>query len=185
MKINVGTKYEGKSNDFALPDGLYVLQIISIETTAGRVNMVLATAKKRFVYKTFYMKDKNGKPSEKGLRELSDFITTAMQVEEPDVEVEITDALGLYIECELKNSSFVNASGVKKSVVYLNKPKRANGFDDDMPSVFDELSAKLKLNKAKKNAEKRAEEEGVVEEEVVEEGEDNGGADDLLASLGL
>lgn len=163
MKIHVGKTYEGTSgNNFK--DGEYDLQIISVKATKGRVNMTLATSQKRFMYKTFFLLDKKNNPNENAYRELSDFVTTAMQIEDEDIEVDIRKVVGYYVTCTLKNSVFEREDGSKKATYYLNRPKRCDGFSDGTDSVIEEI-----LSKNKKFARAEEEEEEEDNEEVAED----------------
>lgn len=135
MKIRVGTKYEGKSSD-RLEDGDYELKITDIQSTKGRVNMTFETSTGKEVYKTFFLLDRDGKTvNEKGMRELSDYVTTAMQVNEEDVEVDVKNALGFYLLCYVKNAQYTKKdTGEVKKVYNVYSPRRCNGFSDDAES---------------------------------------------------
>lgn len=138
MKIKVGTNYEGASSN-RIEDGDYEVQITDIQSTKGRVNMTFTTAKKVNVYKTFFLLDKDGKSvNEKGMRELSDFVTTAMQIEDEEVEVDVKMALGFYLLVYVKNGKYdkIDEEGnkVTKKVFNIYTPRRCNGFSDGTPS---------------------------------------------------
>lgn len=142
MIIKAGKSYEGASDTFRLQDGTYEFQITKIDTTKGRVNMVLTTSTNKNVYKTFFLRDKDGKDSEKGLTELADFVTTAMQIEDEEVEVDVNSCLGFYLICTIKNSTreTVDELGnpVSKKTYYINRPERCNGFSDGRPPIISE-----------------------------------------------
>ena len=137
MKINAGKKYEGASSN-RLEDGDYELQIIDVQTTKGRVNMTLATSKNQKVYKTFFLLERDGKtPNEKGLAELADYITTAMQIEDEEVEVTVEKVLGYYLLCYVKNGSYTKEDGTVKKVYNVYSPRRCNGFSDGTDSFIE------------------------------------------------
>ena len=170
MKIHVGKAYEGRSGN-SFKDGDYELQIIKIEATRGRAKFTFATSGKRLLYKTFFLLAKDGKTeNESAYRELADFVTTALQIEEEDVELDVRNAVGCYLTLTLKNSSY-EKDGVKQSTYWLNRPRRCDGFSDGTGSVIEEI-----LSKNKKMAEEAEEESAPVEEdktEVAEESNDD------------
>lgn len=138
MKITVGKAYEGASSQ-RLEDGDYELQITEITSTKGRVNMTLTTSTNQHVYKTFFLLEKDSKtPNERGMRELADYITTAMQIEEEQVQVDTDSALGFYLLCYVKNGSYQketeSGEKVEKRVYNVYSPRRCSGFSDGTPS---------------------------------------------------
>lgn len=162
MKIAVGKNYEGTSNPNHFTDGDYEFQIVNIESTKGRVKMTLATSDKRRAYKTFFLLDKDGKEqNERGIRELADFVTTAMQIEDEETEVEIEDCLGYYLICTIKNSSYEQTDPETgavqtRSTYYINKPSRLDEFSDGTPSL---IERKAKQAPVEKEEEETQEEE--------------------------
>lgn len=174
MKIMAGKAYEGKSS-IRLEDGEYELQIIDVSATKGRVNMTLATSNNQKVFKTFFLLNKDGKTTnERGMRELADFVTTAMQIEDEEVEVKVESSLGFYLKCDVRNSSYEKDDGTKKNVYNVNRPQRCNGFSDGVGSLLE-------------NDEEEAEEVEEVEE-VEEEVEDTMETDEsssILSKYGL
>ena len=169
MKLTVGKAYEGASNEFKLEDGIYEFQIVNIETTAGRVNMTLVTSNRKRAFKTFFLREKDGSESERGYRELADFITTALQIEDQEVEVDIDTAIGSYLICNVRNSSYEDANGVKKSVMYINRPERLDCFSDGTESLLSEFGRKKKGRVVEQPVEEEVEEEVVAETEEVED----------------
>ena len=165
MKITVGKSYEGKSDNFFIPDGDHEFQIVEVKQVKNRVNMTLVTSDGRRAFKTFFLLDKNGQPDDKNMRELADFITTAMQIDDDEAEVDIEDAVGYYIVATIKNKSVDREDGTKKSTYYLNRPKRCDGFSDGTGSrleEYEEKRAEREARKAKEEAEQAsAEEENV------------------------
>ena len=168
MKLTVGKAYEGASNEFKLEDDIHEFQIVNIETTAGRVNMTLVTSKRKRAFKTFFLREKDGSESERGYRELADFITTALQIEDQEVVVDIDTALGSYIMCSVRNSSYEDPNGTKKSVMYINRPERLDCFSDGTESLLSEFGRKRKGRVVEQPVEEEVED---VEEEAVEESE--------------
>lgn len=139
MIIKAGKNFEGASDNFRLTDGTYEFQITKVESTKGRVNMVLTTSSGKNVYKTFFLRDKkSGNESEKGMLELADFVTTAMQIEDEEVEVDVKSCLGFYLIATIKNSSYDTTdelgNPVTKKIYYINRPERCDGFSDGHPS---------------------------------------------------
>lgn len=136
MKVSVGTKYEGGSS-MRLKDGDYELQIIEVKSTRGRVNMTLSTSRGQKVYKTFFLLEKDGKTTnERGMLELADYITTAMQIEDEEAEVDVDSALGFYLKCYVKNGSYEKEDGTKKNVYNVYSPRRCSGFSDGTGSLL-------------------------------------------------
>ena len=178
MKITVGKAYEGGSNFNKLPDGTYVFQIVNIEQTKGRVNMQFITSSKQSVYKTFFLIGKDGKTSDRAMKELADFVTTAMQIEDDECQVDIGDALGCYVQAEIKNSSYKNPEGLMKSVVYVNRPARADGFPDGTDSLLEEVQGRRRSRTAKLEAAEVSETEETAED-------DTDTTTDFLSSLGV
>lgn len=166
FKVKVGRSIEGTSDNFFIPDGTYTFQIVGVESTAGRVKMDLVKSDKQHAFKTFFLKRKDdGTVNEKAMRELGDFVTTAMQIEDEDFEVDVTDALGYYVTATLRNSKYISEKdGLEHDSVEIHKPKRANGFPDGTPSLYEEILAKRAAKKGKVQP--------VVQEEVQEEIED-------------
>ena len=158
MKITTGKKYEGASQFSRLEDGIYVFQIVDVKQTKGKVEMQLITADKKYCFKSFWLIDKNGKPSDRGMSELADFVTTALQIEDDEIEVDIEDVLGHYIQAEVKNSSYTNEEGLTKSVQYVNRPARAECFPNGKPSLYEEIvnKRKSKTNRASASVEEPA-----------------------------
>ena len=177
MKITVGKAYEGGSNFNRLADGTYVFQIVNIEQTKGRVNMQFITSGKQSVFKTFWLLDKDGKQSERGMSELADFVTTAMQIEDDECQVDIGDALGCYLQADIKNSTTTNKEGLTKAVVYVNRPARADGFPDGTGSLLEEIQGKRRARVQKKV------EAPVEAEETAEDSNDE--SVDFLSSLNI
>lgn len=160
MKISVGKNYEGTSNSFYIPDGEYEFQILGCKTTKGSVNMTLGMSNKQRCFKRFFLLDKKGVTNEKSMRELADFITTAMQIEEEDVEVDVNDCIGYYIRATIKNATYEDKeTGVTKPTYYVNKPTRCNGFSDGTPSLMGK-------NQVAESTPEEVEEETVEVEEV-------------------
>lgn len=160
MKIHVGKAYEGTSGN-SFKDGEYDLQIVKIKATKGRVTITFSTSQKRLLYKTFFLLAKDGTENENAYRELADFVTTAVQVEDEDVELDIRSALGCYITLTLRNTTY-EKDGVKQASYWLNKPKRCNGFSDGTGSVYEEVSK----NKKFANDEDEEEDNSTVEEDT-------------------
>lgn len=129
MKITVGKSYEGCSS-MRLTDGDYELKIDDIKSTKGRVNMTLVTATGTKIYKTFFLLEKDGKTqNERGMKELADYITTAMQIEEEETEVVVESAVGFYLLCYVKNAVYTSKEdGSEKRVYNVYSPRRCNGF---------------------------------------------------------
>lgn len=144
MKVTVGKAYEGASDNFRLKDGTYEFQITDVSNTKGRVNMTLTTSSGKRVFKTFFLRDRDGKDSEKGMIELADFITTAMQIEDEEVEVDVASCVGFYLKCTVKNGSYEKddefGNPVVKKVYYINRPERCDGFSDGTPSFVEEAT---------------------------------------------
>lgn len=141
MKIPVGTKYEGGSS-MRLKDGDYELQIIDVQATKGRVNMTLCTSKGQKVYKTFFLLEKDGKTTnERGMLELADYITTAMQIEDEEAEVSVESSIGFYLLCYVKNGSYPKEDGTEKKVYNLYSPRRCGGFSDGTPSFVEGVTS--------------------------------------------
>lgn len=138
MKITVGTKYEGASSN-RMEDGDYELQIIEVSSTKGRVNMTLSTSDNRKVYKTFFLLERDGKTvNDKGMRELADYVTTAMQIEDEEIEVDVRNALGFYLICYVKNATYTKKDdGSVKHVYNVYSPRRCGGFSDGTPSLIE------------------------------------------------
>lgn len=171
MKIHVGKAYEGTSGN-AFKDGEYELQIVNIKATKGRVNMTFATSKKRLLYKTFFLLDKKGDENENAYIELADFVTTAVQIDEEDVELDIKNALGCYLKLTLRNSSY-EKDGVKQASYWLNKPKRCDGFSDGTGSVLEDIRSKNRRVEAEEVEEEEIEAVAEDTTEVEESGESN------------
>lgn len=176
MKITVGKSYEGTSGYSRLEDGTYLFQIVEIRQTKGRVDMTMITSNRQLCFKTFWLLDKQGKTSDRGMRELADFITTALQIDDDETEVEIGDALGCYLKAEVRNSSYENSEGLTKAIQYVNRPKRADGFEDGTESLLDYYQGR---RKSKRQAQ-RVEE--VEEPDTESEDEDT---NNFLDSLGI
>lgn len=142
MIIKAGKSYEGQSDNFRLADGTYEFQITKVDNTKGRVSMVLTTSTGKNVYKTFFLRDKDGKESDKNMAELADFVTTAMQIEDEEVEVDVKSCLGFYLICTIKNSSYETSdelgNPVTKKTYYVRRPERCNGFSDGRPPIIKE-----------------------------------------------
>lgn len=178
MKINAGKKYEGASSN-RLEDGDYELQIIDVQTTKGRVNMTLATSKNQKVYKTFFLLDKDGKTSnEKGLAELADYITTAMQIDDEEVEVSVESALGYYLLCYVKNGSYSKEDGTVKKVYNVYSPRRCNGFSDGTESFVEGVESGVEGTEEE-------EEEEVTSEETSEQLPFDDSSNDVFSKYGL
>lgn len=142
MKITVGKAYEGASSNW-LEDGDYELQITEVESTKGRVKLTMATSTGFKVSKMFFLLEKDGKtPNEKGMRELADYITTAMQIEDEQVEVDTDNAIGFYLLCYVKKGSYkkIDEEGkeVEKRVYNVYSPRRCNGFSNGSESQVEE-----------------------------------------------
>lgn len=174
MIINVGKKYEGASS-IRLEDGDYELQITDVQSTKGRVNMTLTTSTGKEVYKTFFLLEKDGKTvNEKGMRELSDYVTTAMQIEDEEVQVDVKNALGFYLLCYVKNAEYKKKdTGELKKVYNVYSPRRCDGFSDGTESMYDSSVPYVD--------EEELEDEPAAEADADEE--DNGG--DILTRLGV
>lgn len=137
MNISVGKKYEGGSS-IRLKDGDYELQIIDVSSTKGRVNMTLCTSKGQKVYKTFFLLEKDGKTkNERGMLELADYITTAMQIEDEEAEVNVESSIGFYLLCYVKNGSYPKEDGTEKKVYNVYSPRRCSGFSDGTGSFVE------------------------------------------------
>lgn len=195
-KITVGKKFEGTSDAFRIDDGTYVFQIVSFETTPGRVKMELVTSERKFATKTFFMKKNDGTINEIAKRELSDFVTTAMQIEDEEVSMDISESVGYYVQATLRNSSYKNKEGQTMASTEIHKPFRADGFPDGTPSLVEDILAKReKRGKGKRNRTQAQAEEAVeepvekqVEEPVEEVAEETSGTDEddnLLSMFGL
>lgn len=169
MKISVGKKVEGTSNSFYLPDGEYEFQIVQIACTKGRVNVTFVTSSKQRAYKTFFLLDKNGDTNEKSYRELADFVTCALQIEDEEAEVDVEDALGYYVVAKYRNASY-EKDGTTYKTSYINNPKRCDGFSDGTGSLLEEFNKRAARTSAKKT---KAEPEEEVEETVSEEKEES------------
>ena len=174
MIINVGKKYEGASS-IRLEDGDYELQITDVQSTKGRVNMTLTTSTGKEVYKTFFLLEKDGKTvNEKGMRELSDYVTTAMQIEDEEVQVDVKNALGFYLLCYVKNAQYTKKeTGELKKVYNVYSPRRCDGFSDGTESMYDSSVPYVD--------EEELEDEPAAEADADEE--DNDG--DILKRLGV
>ena len=130
MKIVVGKAYEGASS-MRLKDGDYELRIDEVQSTKGRVNMTLTTSTGQKIYKTFFLLDKDGKTqNERGMRELADYVTTAMQIEEQETEVTVESCVGFYLLCYVKNGSYTKADGTIRAVYNTYSPRRCKGFSE-------------------------------------------------------
>ena len=179
MKISVGKNYEGASS-MRLEDGDYEVQITSVEQTKGRVNMTLTTSKNQKVYKTFFLLEKDGKTkNERGMLELADYVTTAMQIEDDETEVDVKYVLGFYLVCYIKNSSYdktdENGEKVTKKIYNVYSPRRCDGFSDGTPGLV-EKKVRTAVDE---------EEEEYAEPEEVEEDDLGGEPDDILAKYGV
>ena len=175
MKIRVGKNYEGASV-MRLEDGDYELQITDVQSTRGRVNMTLSTSTGQKVFKTFFLLGKDGKTqNERGLLELSDYITTAMQIEDEEAEVDVASVLGFYLLCYVKNGSYTKDDGTVKKVYNVYSPRRCDGFSDGTPSLIELPGSE--------------EEEEEIPEEVsldgVEEVTDDDINDDIMKKFGV
>ena len=75
-----------------------------------------------------------------------------------EIEVDIEDVLGHYIQAEVKNSSYTNEEGLTKSVQYVNRPARAECFPNGKPSLYEEIvnKRKSKTNRASASVEEPA-----------------------------
>lgn len=168
MKIRAGKKYEGGSNNNIVPDGTYDFLILDVVSDAdkGRVKMTLAIPSGRYVFKDFYIKKKDGERNPIGMSELSDFITTALCLEDEDCEVEVEDSVGYFFTGTIKNSTYKNDSGEIKPKMYLNNPRRCEGFDGAQ-AIMDKYN-KNKKSRRSRNAGKNGEEEAPAEEVAAE-----------------
>lgn len=189
FKVKVGKKVEGTSDNFFIPDGTYVFQIVGAESTAGRVKMDLIKSDKQHAYKTFFIKSGDGTINDKAMRELGDFVTTAMQIEDEDCEVDVSDALGYYVQATLRNSTYISKKdGLEHESVEIHKPKRASGFPDGTPSLYEEVLAKREAKKNKRAAAQVEQVEEPVEEpteEYVENINTSSNTDALMNFLGM
>jgi len=165
MIINGGKKYEGKSSNYYLADGIYNLQIVEIEEEATRVKMTLVTSSNKRVYKSFFLNTKDGEPNTRALAELSDFVTTALQIDDEEATIDLMDALGAYVQCSVRNGSYTNSSGVVKPAVFCDKPRRIDGFEDGKPSLLEKYQ---KGRKSRNRPSAKKVEEPVAEEETEE-----------------
>ena len=105
MIINVGKKYEGASS-IRLEDGDYEVQITEVESTKGRTTMIFKTSNNVTIKKVFFLLEKDNKTvNERTMAALADYVTTAMQIEDMEVEVDTKDALGYYLVVYIKNGS--------------------------------------------------------------------------------
>lgn len=173
MKIKVGKAYEGGSQ-FRLEDGEYELQITDVQATKGRVNMTLTTSTGERIYKTFFLLDKDGKTQNaRGMAELADYVTTAMQIEDMEVEVNVEQSLGCYLKCYVKNGEWKKDDGTVKKVYNTYSPQRCFGFSDGTASHVAEEQPE------------DAEEEVASEEEPMVDTEIDGNPDDILKQFGL
>lgn len=179
MKIVVGTKYEGMSSS-RLEDGDYELQITDVQSTKGRVNMTFKTSSGKEVYKTFFLLDRDGKTvNEKGMRELSDYVTTAMQINEEEVEVDVNNALGFYLLCYVKNAQYTKKeTGEVKKVYNVYSPRRCDGFSDGTGSCYDGSA----VSEDKEDEDTTAE---VDENSTLPFDTNNGDGGDILSRLGV
>lgn len=178
MKINAGTKFEGASSN-RLKDGDYELQIIDVQTTKGRVNMTLTTSKGQKVYKTFFLLEKDGKTTnERGMLELADYITTAMQIDDEEVEVDVDSALGFYLLCYIKNGSYPKEDGTEKKVYNVYSPRRCNGFSDGTESFVEGVESGVEETEEE-------EEEEVTSEETSEQLPFDDSSNDVFSKYGL
>lgn len=186
FKVKVGKKVEGTSDNFFIPDGTYVFQIVGAESTAGRVKMDLIKSDKQHAYKTFFIKSGDGTINDKAMRELGDFVTTAMQIEDEDCEVDVSDALGYYVQATLRNSTYISKKdGLEHESVEIHKPKRANGFPDGTPSLYEECVAKRAAKKARQQAVAQEEVQEEPTEESVENINTSSNTDALMNFLGM
>lgn len=179
MIINGGTKYEGKSSNYYLEDGIYNLQIVEIEEEATLVRMTLVTSSNKRVFKRFYLTTKDGETNTRALAELSDFVTTALQIDDEEATIELMDALGCYVQCSIRNGSYKDANGVAKPITYCDKPHRIDGFEDDKPSLL----AKYQKGRKAKNRPAAKASVKKVEEQVEEVEEEETGDIDLAEFL--
>lgn len=174
MKITVGKAYEGASS-FRVEDGDYEVQITEVSSTKGRVNMTFTTSKNQKVYKTFFLLEKDGKTvNDRGMRDLADFVTTAMQIEDNEVEVDVKNALGFYLVVYVKNGSYKrtdeNGKEAEKHVFNVYSPRRCDGFSDGTASW---------VATAAPNEEELEDEPGMNDDADDQEGED------ILSRLGV
>lgn len=184
MKIHVGTKYEGMSSG-RLEDGDYELKITDVQSTKGRVNMTFKTSTGREVYKTFFLLDRDGKTvNEKGMRELSDYVTTAMQVNEEDVEVDVKNALGFYLLCYVKNAQYTKKdTGEVKKVYNVYSPRRCDGFSDDTGSSDDTSEVNEEEYEDYPSAEADTDDDLPFDTNIGNDNAEDGG--DILSRLGV
>lgn len=186
FKVKVGKKVEGTSDSFFIPDGTYVFQIVGAESTAGRVKMDLIKSDKQHAYKTFFIKRGDGTINDKAMRELGDFVTTAMQIEDEDCEVDVSDALGYYLQVTLRNSTYISKKdGLEHESVEIHKPKRASGFPDGTPSLYEEVLARKEAKKNKKAVAQAEEPTEEPVEESVENINTSSNTDALMNFLGM
>lgn len=184
MKIRVGTKYEGMSSG-RLEDGDYELQIVDVQSTKGRVNMTFKTSTGKEVYKTFFLLDRDGKTvNEKGMRELSDYVTTAMQVNEEEVEVDVKNALGFYLLCYVKNAQYTKKeTGEVKKVYNVYSPRRCDGFSDGTESLYDTSAVNEEEYEDDPAAEADADDDLPFNTNIGNDDTEDGG--DILSRLGV
>ena len=139
MKIKVGKAYEGGSQ-FRLEDGDYEVQITDVESTKGRATITFSTANGVKMKKIFFLLEKDGKTvNDRGMAELADYITTAMQIEDMEVEVNAEDCKGYYLLVYVKNKDYISKEdGSTKKVYNVYSPRRCNGFTDGAAPMEEE-----------------------------------------------
>lgn len=175
MKIKVGKKYEGSSSNFYMPDGDYQVLILDAEETKTSVKLVMATPNGRRIYKTFFVETQDGEPNEKMMRDLADLISCAIQSEDDEIDIDVSECVGCFVQITLKNGSY-EKDGLNVATQYINNPKRCDPFDGAQ-ALMDKY---MKGKKKPRNANKAKKAEKVEEPEQVEETE----GDDLLGILG-
>jgi hypothetical protein len=183
--VKAGKKYLKKFEEYIYDDGVYTWQILSAKSNGGNVTFKLGTSDGHVLYKTYFTKGKEkGTINERATRDVSALVTTAMQIEDEEVSVDIGDSVGFYFQAKLVNNYYDNEAGEQKHVVYLNDVTQADCFPDGTPSLLTEAQKRVLARKASRAAVAQPQEEPVEEEEVVEE-ESEVSVDPLKDFLGM
>lgn len=184
--VKAGKKYLKKFEEYIYDDGEYTWQILSAKSKEGNVTFKLGTSDGHVLYKTYFTKGKEkGTINERATRDVSALVTTAMQIEDEEVSVDIADSVGYYFQAKLVNNYYDNEAGEQKHIVYLNDVTQADCFPDGTPSLLSEAQKRVLARKASRAAvaQPQEEEEPVEEEEEVVESEES--IDPLKAFLGM
>lgn len=186
MKIKVGKAYEGGS-EFRLEDGDYEVQITEIESTKGRTTMIFKTSNNVSIKKVFFLLEKDNKTvNERTMAALADYVTTAMQIEDMEVEVDTKDALGYYLKVYIKNGSYTSKEdGQEKKIYNVYSPRRCDGFSDGTASFVPANKIKSLADAASPVSEEEEEDELPFEPVETPSAEVDGEPDDIFKKFGL